>query len=77
MLEEFSYLTASIFQTGIGTTSYTENIVSIGFTRVASRRVIVMGACVMLALLFLASSAQFWLRFRGRWLAPCLWVCLV
>ena len=41
---------ASIFQTGNGTTSYSENIGSIGLTRVASRRVIIMGACVMLVL---------------------------
>lgn len=50
MLEEFSYLTASIFQTGIGTTSYTENIASIGLTRVASRRVIVMGNLLPIAI---------------------------
>jgi solute carrier family 23 (nucleobase transporter), member 1 len=41
---------ASIFQTGNGTTSYSENIGSIGLTHVASRRVIRVGAVIMLIL---------------------------
>lgn len=45
-------LIASLFQTGNGTTSYSENIGSIGLTRVASRRVVRAGAIVMLFLPF-------------------------
>jgi solute carrier family 23 (nucleobase transporter), member 1 len=41
---------AGIFQTANGTTSYSENIGSIGLTRVASRRVVRAGALVMLVL---------------------------
>jgi len=41
---------ASLFQTGNGTTSYSENIGSIGLTHVASRRVIRAGATIMLIL---------------------------
>lgn len=41
---------ASLFQTGNGTTSYSENIGSIGLTHVASRRVIRAGAVIMLVL---------------------------
>jgi len=41
---------ASLFQTGNGTTSYSENIGAIGLTRVASRRVIRSGAVIMLIL---------------------------
>lgn len=41
---------AGLFQTANGTTSYSENIGSIGLTRVASRRVIRTGAVVMLVL---------------------------
>ncbi len=48
--EGLGCLIASIFQTGNGTTSYSENIGAIGLTRVASRRVIIMGALVMLVL---------------------------
>jgi len=39
---------AGIMQTGNGTTTYSENIGSIGLTRVASRRVIICGAIAML-----------------------------
>jgi nucleobase transporter 1/2 len=39
---------AGILQTCNGTTTYSENIGSIGLTKVASRRVIRAGACVML-----------------------------
>lgn len=39
---------AGILQTGNGTTTYSENIGSIGLTRVASRRVIIAGAVAML-----------------------------
>lgn len=41
---------ASLLQTGNGTTSYSENIGSIGLTHVASRRVIRAGAVIMLIL---------------------------
>ncbi len=50
--EGLGCLIASIFQTGNGTTSYSENIGSIGLTRVASRRVVRAGAIVMLILPF-------------------------
>jgi nucleobase transporter 1/2 len=46
--EGLGCLIAGIMQTGNGTTTYSENIGSIGLTRVASRRVIRAGACVML-----------------------------
>ncbi|NQT60746.1 MAG: purine/pyrimidine permease [Bacteroidetes bacterium] len=48
--EGLGCLIASIFQTGNGTTSYSENIGSIGLTHVASRRVIRVGAVIMLIL---------------------------
>jgi uracil-xanthine permease len=48
--EGLGCLIASLFQTCNGTTSYSENIGSIGLTRVASRRVIRTGAIVMLVL---------------------------
>jgi xanthine/uracil permease len=41
-------LIAGILQTGNGTTTYSENIGSIGLTKVASRRVVRCGAAVML-----------------------------
>lgn len=41
-------LIAGIFGTGNGTTSYSENIGAIGLTRVGSRRVVQMGASLML-----------------------------
>lgn len=41
---------AGVLQTGNGTTSYSENIGSIGLTHVASRRVIRAGAAIMLIL---------------------------
>jgi solute carrier family 23 (nucleobase transporter), member 1 len=43
-------LIAGIMQTGNGTTTYSENIGSIGLTRVASRRVIIAGALAMLVI---------------------------
>ena len=43
-------LIAGIFGTGNGTTSYSENIGAIGLTRVGSRRVVQMGALLMLGL---------------------------
>jgi nucleobase transporter 1/2 len=46
--EGIGCLVAGILQTCNGTTSYSENIGSIGLTRVASRRVVRAGACVML-----------------------------
>jgi len=46
--EGIGCLIAGILQTCNGTTSYSENIGSIGLTRVASRRVVRAGACVML-----------------------------
>ncbi len=48
--EGLGCLIAGIFQTGNGTTSYSENIGSIGLTHVASRRVIRVGAVIMLIL---------------------------
>ncbi len=48
--EGLGCLVASIFQTGNGTTSYSENIGSIGLTHVASRRVVRTGAVIMLIL---------------------------
>lgn len=50
--EGLGCLIAGFLQTGNGTTSYSENIGAIGLTRVASRRVIRCGACVMLILPF-------------------------
>ncbi|MCP3920927.1 MAG: xanthine permease [bacterium] len=41
---------AGIFGTGNGTTSYSENIGAIGLTRVGSRRVVQVGAVIMLVL---------------------------
>jgi len=46
--EGLGCLIAGILQTGNGTTTYSENIGSIGLTKVASRRVIRAGALVML-----------------------------
>jgi len=48
--EGLGCLVASLFQTANGTTSYSENIGSIGLTHVASRRVIKAGAVIMLVL---------------------------
>jgi nucleobase transporter 1/2 len=48
--EGLGCLIDGIFQTCNGTTSYSENIGSIGLTRVASRRVIRTGAVIMLIL---------------------------
>ncbi len=47
-MEGIGCLVAGIFGTGNGTTSYSENIGAIGITRVGSRRVVQVGACVML-----------------------------
>lgn len=48
--EGLGCLIASVFQTGNGTTSYSENIGSIGLTHVASRRVVRVAAVIMLIL---------------------------
>lgn len=48
--EGLGCLIASVFQTANGTTSYSENIGSIGLTHVASRRVVKAGAVLMLIL---------------------------
>lgn len=48
--EGIGCLIAGILQTGNGTTSYSENVGSIGLTRVASRRVVRCGAAVMLVI---------------------------
>lgn len=48
--EGLGCLVAGIMQTGNGTTTYSENIGSIGLTRVASRRVIICGAFAMLVI---------------------------
>lgn len=49
-MEGIGSLIAGIFGTGNGTTSYSENIGAIGLTRVASRRVVQVGAVMMLFL---------------------------
>ena len=46
--EGLGCLIAGVLQTGNGTTTYSENIGSIGLTKVASRRVIIAGALAML-----------------------------
>jgi len=48
--EGLGCLISGVLQTAIGTTSYSENIGSIGLTKVASRRVVRCGAVVMLAI---------------------------
>jgi nucleobase transporter 1/2 len=49
-MEGVGCLVAGIFGTGNGTTSYSENIGAIGLTRVGSRRVVIMGASLMVVL---------------------------
>jgi len=49
-MEGLGCLIAGIIGTGNGTTSYSENIGAIGLTRVGSRRVVQMGAIIMLIL---------------------------
>lgn len=49
-MEGIGCLVAGIFGTGNGTTSYSENIGAIGLTRVGSRRVVQVGAVIMLIL---------------------------
>jgi nucleobase transporter 1/2 len=49
-MEGVGCLVAGIFGTGNGTTSYSENIGAIGLTRVGSRRVVQMGAVLMIVL---------------------------
>ncbi len=49
-MEGIGCLIAGMFGTGNGTTSYSENIGAIGLTRVGSRRVVQMGAAIMLVL---------------------------
>jgi nucleobase transporter 1/2 len=49
-MEGIGCLVAGIFGTGNGTTSYSENIGAIGLTRVGSRRVVQIGATLMLLL---------------------------
>lgn len=49
-MEGVGCLLAGLFGTGNGTTSYSENIGAIGLTRVGSRRVVQVGAALMLAL---------------------------
>ncbi|KAI0218510.1 Solute carrier family 23 member 2 [Lamellibrachia satsuma] len=46
--EGIGCLIAGLFGTGVGSTSYSENIGAIGLTKVASRRVIQVGACLLL-----------------------------
>jgi xanthine/uracil permease len=50
--EGLGCLIASIFQTGNGTTSYSENIGAIGLTKVASRKVIRVAGVILLVLPF-------------------------
>ena len=49
-MEGIGCLIAGLFGTGNGTTSYSENIGAIGLTRVGSRRVIQVGAILMIGL---------------------------
>ncbi len=49
-MEGVGCLIAGIFGTGNGTTSYSENIGAIGLTRVGSRRVVQIGALLMIGL---------------------------
>lgn len=49
-MEGVGCLVAGIFGTGNGTTSYSENIGAIGLTRVGSRRVVQIGALLMIVL---------------------------
>lgn len=49
-MEGVGSLIAGIFGTGNGTTSYSENIGAIGLTRVGSRRVVQVGAVMMIVL---------------------------
>ena len=49
-MEGVGCLIAGIFGTGNGTTSYSENIGAIGLTRVGSRRVVQLGAAIMIVL---------------------------
>src|SRR5690606_35604427 len=49
-MEGIGCLVAGIFGTGNGTTSYSENIGAIGLTRVGSRRVVQVGAVLMIVL---------------------------
>lgn len=49
-MEGIGCLVAGVFGTGNGTTSYSENIGAIGLTRVGSRRVVQMGAGIMIVL---------------------------
>ena len=49
-MEGIGCLIAGIFGTGNGTTSYSENIGAIGLTRVGSRRVVQVGAGIMIVL---------------------------
>ncbi len=55
-MEGVGCLIAGLFGTGNGTTSYSENIGAIGLTRVGSRRVVQIGAVLMLVL---ATFAKF------------------
>ncbi len=47
-MEGIGCFIAGLFGTGNGTTSYSENIGAIGLTRVGSRRVVQVGACLMI-----------------------------
>jgi len=49
-MEGIGCVIAGIFGTGNGTTSYSENIGAIGLTRVGSRRVVQIGALIMIGL---------------------------
>ena len=49
-MEGVGCLVAGVFGTGNGTTSYSENIGAIGLTRVGSRRVVQVGAVIMIGL---------------------------
>ncbi|NNF05298.1 MAG: xanthine permease, partial [Candidatus Eisenbacteria bacterium] len=49
-MEGIGCLIAGVFGTGNGTTSYSENIGAIGLTRVGSRKVVQVGAILMMVL---------------------------
>ncbi len=58
-MEGVGCLVAGIFGTGNGTTSYSENIGAIGLTRVGSRRVVQVGATLMILLAVLGKFGAF------------------
>ncbi len=66
---------AGILQTCNGTTTYSENIGSIGLTKVASRRVVRCGAAVMLVIPIIGKFGAVLATLPNQWWGPCLWAC--